>query len=307
MSNPNIKTKVANLEFKNPVVLASGTSGYGYELEKYIDLNQIGGFISKGIYYNPRRGNESPRIYETPCGMLNAIGLQGIGVKRFKEKIIPFWEKYNTLLGVNVAGESEEEYLKVVEYLESENRIDFFEINLSCPNVQAGGKSPSWDPEKTNSIIRGIKDISKKHIMAKLSPNVTYIEEIAKAAEEGGADSISLVNTFVGMSVDIKTRKPHIKNVFGGVSGPAIKPMAVALVHKVFKAVSIPVVGIGGIVSAEDVLEFIIAGASAVQIGTATIIDPQSAIKIIDKLPSLMKKLSYDKIEDLIGSLKTGG
>ncbi len=307
MNRINLESIVGNLRFKNPIILASGTSGYGYELESYINLNKLGGFISKGIYYNLREGNDPPRIYETPCGMLNAIGLQGIGVKRFKREIIPFWEKYETNFGVNVAGEDEEEYVAVVEYLEKESRIDFFEINLSCPNVREGGKSPSWDPAITFSIIKNIKKISKKHIMAKLSPNVTYIEEIALAAEEGGADSISLVNTFVGLAVDIRTKKPMVKNVFGGVSGPAIKPMAVALVHKVAQAVKIPVIGIGGIMRAEDILEFIIAGASAVQIGTASIIDPQASAKILERLPKLMEELGYKDIKSLINSLIKGG
>ncbi len=307
MSEIDLTTKIGNLALKNPIILASGTAGYGYELEKYINFNEIGGFVSKGIYFDPRKGNDSPRIYETPCGMLNAIGLQGIGVKRFRDEIIPFWEKYDTVFGVNVAGETEDEYVKVVEYLEREKRVDFFEINLSCPNVHEGGKSPSWDSQKTFSIIKEIKKISKKHIMAKLSPNVTYIEEIAKAAEEAGADSISLVNTFVGMAVDIKTKKPQIKNVFGGVSGPAIKPMALALVFKVFKSVKIPIVGMGGISSAGDILEFIISGASAIEIGTATIVDPRASLKMLKQLKDLMRALNHKNIKDLIGSIITGG
>ncbi len=304
MSKPDLSVKFGKLKFKNPVILASGTAGYGYELENYIDLNELGGFITKGIYFNPRSGNPSPRIYETPCGMLNAIGLQGIGVKRFKSEILPFWKKYKTILGVNVAGEDEDEYKRVVEYLKDEKRIDFFEINLSCPNVHAGGKSPSWEPETTYKIIKSIKNISDKPIIAKLSPSVTYIEEIGESAEKGGADGISLVNTFVGMAIDIKSRKARISNVLGGVSGPAIKPMALALVYKLHKTVKIPIMGLGGINSAEDVLEFIIAGASVVQIGTASIIDPAASIKIIKSVEKEMVELNYKKIEKLIGKME---
>ncbi len=291
------------LKFKNPIILASGTAGYGYELEEYIDFNNLGGFITKGIYFNPREGNPSPRIYETPCGMLNAIGLQGIGVKRFKKEVLPFWEKYETILGVNIAGENEDEYKRVVEYLKNEKRINFFEINLSCPNVRSGGKSPAWESETTYKIIKSIKNITGKPIIAKLSPNVTFIEEIGESAEKGGADGISLVNTFVGMAIDIKTKKPRIANVFGGVSGPAIKPMALALVYKLFKTVKIPIMGLGGISSAEDVMEFLLAGASVVQIGTATISDPIASIKILDDLKILMKKLNYKNIMEIIGKI----
>jgi dihydroorotate dehydrogenase (NAD+) catalytic subunit len=303
MSKPNLSVRFGNLKFKNPVILASGTAGYGHELENYIDLNELGGFITKGIYFNPRAGNPSPRIYETPCGMLNAIGLQGVGVKKFKSEILPFWDKYKTILGVNVAGDDEDEYKRVVEYLENEKRIDFFEINLSCPNVHEGGKSPSWDPKTTYRIIKSIKDISDKPIIAKLSPSVTYIEEIGDSAARGGADGLSLVNTFVGMAIDVKSRKARISNILGGVSGPAIKPMALALVYKLYKTVKIPIMGLGGINSAEDVLEFIIAGASVVQIGTASIIDPAAAVKIIKSLEKEMLELKYKKIDKLIGKM----
>ena len=303
MSKPDLTVSFGKLKFKNPVILASGTAGYGYELENYINLDELGGFITKGIYYNPRLGNPSPRIYETSCGMLNAIGLQGIGVKNFKKEVIPFWKKYKTKLGVNVAGENRDEYKRVIEYLKNEDRIDFFEINLSCPNVAEGGKSPSWEPETTYEIIKSLKMITDKPIVAKLSPNVTYIEEIGKSAEEGGADGLSLVNTFVGMAIDVRTRKPRITKVFGGVSGPAIKPMALALVYKLFKSVKIPIMGLGGIMSAEDVLEFILAGASVVQIGTATIKDPQAPLKILFELRKIMSSLNYNKIEKLTGKI----
>jgi len=303
MNKLNLTTKIGTLKLKNPIMLASGTCGYGSELEQYFDLNELGGFITKGIYYNPRKGNPSPRIYETPSGMLNSIGLQGVGAKIFKKEILPFWEKYNPVLGVNVAGEHKDEFIRVVDLLQKEKRIDFFEINLSCPNIKDGGRSPSWDSKQTYNILKSLKNITNKPIIAKLSPNVTYIEEIAESAENAGVDAISLTNTFIGMAIDTKTRKPQLGNILGGVSGPAIRPMSLALVYKTARKVKIPIIGIGGITSGNDILEFIIAGASAVQIGTATILDPQAPVKIINDLKKTMQKIGYSNIKDIINSI----
>ena len=300
----DLSFSIGPLRFPNPVVLASGTAGYGYELEPYIDLDLLGGFITKGIYPAPRAGNPSPRVYETPSGMLNAIGLQGIGMVRFRDEVLPFWERYKPPLGINVAGECPEDYARVVEYLDSHPRIDFYEINLSCPNVQTGGRSPSWFPEETKRILSTLRPLTKRPLIAKLSPHARSVEEIAFAAQEAGADGVSLISTFIGLAVDLKSRRPILHNLFGGVSGPAVKPMALAMVYKVFQRVSLPILGMGGIVSGRDLLEFIVAGASGVQIGTATIVDPQAPLRILREASELLPSLGCDSLGELRGSLK---
>ena len=300
----DLSFSIGPLRFPNPVVLASGTAGYGYELEPYIDLDLLGGFITKGIYPAPRAGNPSPRVYETPSGMLNAIGLQGIGMVRFRDEVLPFWERYKPPLGINVAGECPEDYARVVEYLDSHPRIDFYEINLSCPNVQTGGRSPSWFPEETKGILSSLRPLTKRPLIAKLSPHARSVEEIAFAAQEAGADGVSLINTFIGLAVDLKSRRPMLHNLFGGVSGPAVKPMALAMVYKVFRRISLPILGMGGIVSGRDLLEFVVAGASGVQIGTATIVDPQAPLRILREASELFPSLGCDSLGELRGSLK---
>ena len=300
----DLSFSIGPLRFPNPVVLASGTAGYGYELEPYIDLDLLGGVITKGIYPAPRAGNPSPRVYETPSGMLNAIGLQGIGMVRFRDEVLPFWERYKPPLGINVAGECPEDYARVVEYLDPHPRIDFYEINLSCPNVQTGGRSPSWFPEETKGILSTLRPLTKRPLIAKLSPHARSVEEIAFAAQEAGADGVSLINTFIGLAVDLKSRRPILHNLFGGVSGPAVKPMALAMVYKVFQRVSLPILGMGGIVSGRDLLEFIVAGASGVQIGTATIVDPQAPLRILREASELLPSLGCDSLGELRGSLK---
>jgi len=300
----DLSFSIGPLRFPNPVVLASGTAGYGYELEPYIDLDLLGGVITKGIYPAPRAGNPSPRVYETPSGMLNAIGLQGIGMVRFRDEVLPFWERYKPPLGINVAGECPEDYARVVEYLDSHPRIDFYEINLSCPNVQTGGRSPSWFPEETKRILSTLRPLTKRPLIAKLSPHARSVEEIAFAAQEAGADGVSLINTFIGLAVDLKSRRPILHNLFGGVSGPAVKPMALAMVYKVFQRVSLPILRMGGIVSGRDLLEFIVAGASGVQIGTATIVDPQAPLRILREASELLPSLGCDSLGELRGSLK---
>ena len=292
------------LKLKNPVLAASGTFGYGLEFEPYIDLNKLGGFIVKGLYYSPREGNPPPRLVETSSGLLNAIGLPGIGVKRFSEEILPQLRKYNTALIVNVCGEREDEYASVVDYLNKEEGISAFELNISCPNVERDGLCPALNPESAYSVVKLVKKTSSRPLITKLSPNVTDIVEIALSAQEAGTDAISLVNTFLAMSIDIETRKPKLANILGGLSGPAIKPIVLRMVYQVVRQVQVPVIGIGGILSGQDALEFLIAGAKAVEVGTANFIDPESTVKIIEEIEAFCQKNGIDKIEEIIGTLK---
>ncbi|MFB0564764.1 MAG: dihydroorotate dehydrogenase [Candidatus Aminicenantaceae bacterium] len=292
------------LKLKNPVIAASGTFGYGLELAQFVDLNQLGGIVIKGLYFHPRPGNPPPRLVETSCGLINAIGLQGIGVKKFSEEILPQLKKINTVIIVNVCGENEQEYASVVDFLSKKEGIKAFELNISCPNVEKKGLCPALDPDATFSIVRLVKKSSRLPIITKLSPNVTNIEEIALSAQEGGSDGISLTNTFLAMAVDVETRKPKLANVFGGLSGPAIKPIALRMVYQVANRVNIPVIGMGGIFSSEDALEFMIAGAKAVQVGTANLIDPEATLKIIKELRDYCEKNEIKMIEEIIGTLE---
>jgi dihydroorotate dehydrogenase (NAD+) catalytic subunit len=292
------------LKLKNPVIAASGTFGYGLEFEPYVDLNKLGGFVVKGLYYSPREGNPPPRLVETPSGLLNAIGLPGIGVKRFSEEILPQLRKYNTALIVNICGERDEEYASVVDYLNKEEGISAFELNISCPNVEKDGLCPALDPESTHSVVKLVKKTSSRPLITKLSPNVTNIGEIALSAQEAGTDAVSLVNTFLAMSIDIETRKPKLANILGGLSGPAVKPIVLRMVYQVVRQVQIPVIGIGGILSGQDALEFLIAGAKAVEVGTANFIDPESTVRIIEEIEAFCQENSIDKIEEIIGTLK---
>ncbi len=292
------------LKLKNPVLAASGTFGYGLEFEPYIDLNKLGGFVVKGLYYSPREGNPPPRLVETSSGLLNAIGLPGIGVKRFSEEILPQLRKYDTALIVNVCGEREEEYASVVDYLNKEEGISAFELNISCPNVERDGLCPALNPESAYSVVKLVKKTSSRPLITKLSPNVTDIVEIALSAQEAGTDAISLVNTFLAMSIDVETRKPKLANILGGLSGPAIKPIVLRMVYQVVRQVQVPVIGIGGILSGQDALEFLIAGAKAVEVGTANFIDPESTVKIIEEIEAFCQKNGIDKIEEVIGTLK---
>ncbi len=300
----NLETFVGRLRLKNPLILASGTAGYGIELKDYIDYNEIGAFVSKGIHYNEKSGNPSPRIYETPCGMINSIGLQGIGVKRFKNEVLPFWEEFKTLFGVNVSGDNEEEFARVVRYLSESERIDFFEINLSCPNLKEGGVSFSLFPEKVEKIIKLVRNETDKPLWAKLSPQVTFIEEIVEASIKGGAEAVVLANTYVATAIDVEKREPKIANIFGGLSGPAIKPITLALVLKVAKKFDIPIVASGGVFSGYDVLEYITAGASAVEIGTLTLTSPSGYKKVLEEVEGFMKKFNIGSIIKLKGSVK---
>ncbi len=289
---------------KNPVIAASGTFGYGVEFLPFLDLNQLGGFVVKGLYYEPRPGNPPPRLVETTGGLINAIGLQGIGIKRFAEEILPRLEKYHTALFINVCGSIDEEYAAVVEYLNGCPGITAYELNISCPNVKEEGRCPAMYPDATFRIVKQIKAISQRPLICKLTPNAAQITEVALSAQEAGADALSLVNTFLALSVDAETRRPNLANVFGGLSGPAIKPLALRMVYQVAARVSIPVLGMGGIMTGIDAAEFLIAGASAVQVGTANFIDPQAMLGIISGLQEYGQRHGLSRIADLTGTLE---
>jgi len=300
----DLSVTIGPLKLKNPVLTASGTFGYGLEYTPFVDLNRLGGFIVKGLYFSPRQGNPPPRLVETASGLINAIGLPGVGVKRFSDEILPQLRKYDTALIVNVCGESEEEYVSVVDHLEKQNGISAYELNISCPNVKQDGKCPALSPKSTFSIVSLIKKTSTRPVITKLSPNVTDIVEIALSAQEAGSDAISLANTFLAMAVDIETRKPKLGNIFGGLSGPAIKPIILRMVYQVACRVDIPVIGVGGITSGRDTLEYLIAGAKAVEVGTANFVDPETTINIIKELEAFCQAKGIKKIEDIIGTLK---
>jgi dihydroorotate dehydrogenase (NAD+) catalytic subunit len=292
------------LRIKNPVLTASGTFGYGVEFTPFLDLNELGGFVVKGLYFHPRPGNPPPRLVETASGLINAIGLQGIGVKRFSEEILPRLKDFDTALIVNVCGDEDEEYAAVTEYLDKQEGIAAYELNISCPNTKRDGRCPALSPDTTHAVVSLVKKTSKRPIITKLSPNVTDITEIALAAQEGGSDGLALANTFLAMAVDVETRTPRLANVFGGLSGPAIKPLTLRMVYQVAQRVQIPIVGIGGIVSGDDALEYMIAGASAIEVGTANFIDPESTKNIIRDLEAYCRKNGIQSIEQIIGTLK---
>lgn len=292
------------LKLKNPILSASGTFGYGVEFSPFVDLSKLGGIIVKGLYFSAREGNPPPRLVETASGLLNSIGLQGIGVKRFSEEILPQLKKYQTAIIVNVCGESEEEYVSVVDFLKKEECISAYELNISCPNIKRDGQCPALHPDSTFSIVNLVKKNTSKPIITKLSPNVTDVAEIALSAQEAGSDAVSLVNTFLGMAIDVETKSPELANIFGGLSGPAIKPIALRMVYQVANAVNIPVIGIGGIMSGKDALEYLIAGAKAVEVGTANFIDPEISLKIVRELENYCQREGIHKIEEIVGTLK---
>lgn len=292
------------LRLKNPILAASGTFGYGLEYTPFIDLDRLGGFVVKGLYFDPRQGNPPPRLVETSSGLINAIGLQGIGVKRFSEEILPQLLEFSTALIINVCGDQDDEYVRVVEYLDKQPGIHAYELNISCPNVEQDGRCPALDPKATFTVVDKVKKVSKRPIITKLSPNVSDIVEIALSAQEAGTDAISLVNTFLAMAVDVNTREPKLANILGGLSGPAIKPIALRMVYQVASAVKVPVIGMGGIMTATDVLEYLLVGASAVEVGTANFVDPEITIKIIEGLEKYCQENQIEKIEALIGSIK---
>ena len=300
----NTKVNLAGVELKNPVMVASGTFGSGAEYSEFVDLNRLGAVVTKGVASVPWPGNPAPRIAETASGMLNAIGLQNPGIDLFSKRDLPFLEKYDTKVIVNVCGHSTEEYLDVVERLADEPRVDMLEINISCPNVKEGGIAFGQDPKVVEAITKAVKAKAKQPIIMKLSPNVTDITVMAKAAEAGGADCLSLINTLTGMKIDIERQTFAIANKTGGLSGPAVKPVAVRMVYQVANAVKIPIIGMGGICTAEDAMEFILAGATAVSIGTANFANPYTTLEVIDGIEAYMRRHGVEDINELIGLVK---
>ena len=278
----DLSIKLGSLCLNNPVIAASGTFGYGLEYSSLVDLNALGGFSIKGLSLKPKAGNPVPRVIETSSGMLNAIGLENIGLEAFLSEKLPQLKNFNTRIIINFFGDTTQEYVAMARALSDVERLDALEINVSCPNVEKGGSQFSSDPEVLTEVVSSVRKATGKFLIVKLSPNVTDITLLAKAAENAGADALSVCNTFVGMSIDLKTRKPHLANRTGGLSGPAIKPLALNLVYQTVRAVQIPVIGIGGISSGEDAVEFLLAGAKAVQIGTANFIDPASTLHVIE-------------------------
>ena len=300
----NTKVNLAGVELKNPVMVASGTFGSGAEYSEFVDLNRLGAVVTKGVASVPWPGNPAPRIAETASGMLNAIGLQNPGIDLFSKRDLPFLEKFDTKVIVNVCGHSTEEYLDVVERLADEPRVDMLEINISCPNVKEGGIAFGQDPKAVEAITKAVKAKAKQPIIMKLSPNVTDITVMAKAAEAGGADCLSLINTLTGMKIDIERQTFAIANKTGGLSGPAVKPVAVRMVYQVANAVKIPIIGMGGICTAEDAMEFILAGATAVSIGTANFTNPYTTVEVIDGIEAYMRRHGVEDIDELIGRVK---
>ena len=300
----NTKVNLAGVELKNPVMVASGTFGSGAEYGEFVDLNRLGAVVTKGVASVPWPGNPAPRIAETASGMLNAIGLQNPGIDLFSKRDLPFLEKYDTKVIVNVCGHSTEEYLDVVERLADEPRVDMLEINISCPNVKEGGIAFGQDPKAVEAITKAVKAKAKQPIIMKLSPNVTDITVMAKAAEAGGADCLSLINTLTGMKIDIERQTFAIANKTGGLSGPAVKPVAVRMVYQVANAVKIPIIGMGGICTAEDAMEFILAGATAVSIGTANFANPYTTVEVIDGIEAYMRRHGVEDVNELIGLVK---
>ncbi len=299
----NLNVDIGKLRLKNPVMTASGTFGYGEEYSEFVDLNLLGAIVVKGISLKPMAGNPPPRICETSCGMLNAIGLQNVGLKRFLKEKMPYLRRFDTRIIVNILGNSIQEYVKIAEAIDDAG-IDAIELNVSCPNVKKGGIIFGIDIKMLGRLITKVRDSVKNSVLiTKLSPNVSDIKAFARTAEDSGTDAISLINTIPGLSVDINTRRPRIKNVTGGLSGPAIKPIAVRMVYEAFNAVKIPVIGMGGIMDADDAIEFIIAGATAVAVGTANFINPRATSDILNGLIKYMEKENIRDINSLIGSL----
>ncbi len=296
--------ELGGLKLKNPVMTASGTFGYGLEFQPFMDLERLGGVVVKGLSLKPRTGNPSPRIVETPCGMLNAIGLQNVGVEAFIKEKLPLLKKINTPVIANIFGETIEEYSEVAGILDAEEGVSALEINISCPNVKKGGITFGTDPKEAYKVVSAVKKSSPKtHVMTKLTPNVTDIGVMVRAAEDGGTDSISLINTIPGMVVDIEKRRPVLATGTGGLSGPAIRPVAVRLLHEAKRAATVPLIGIGGIMNGRDALEFIIAGASAVQVGTASFIDPEAAVKVVEGIEDYLLR-HKTSVRDIVGSLE---
>ena len=296
------KVKLCGIELDNPIIPASGTFGFGYEFAELYDINILGSLSFKGTTLEPRFGNPTPRIAEAPSGMLNAVGLQNPGVDKVVSEELPkLYRVFDKPVMANVSGFSVDEYVRTVEKLDGEDRIGWFEVNISCPNVHGGGMSFGTSPEAAEEVTRAVRRVTKKPIIIKLSPNITDIVSIAKACEAGGADGVSLINTLMGMRIDLKSRKPLIKNKTGGLSGPAIKPVAVRMIYQVYEGVKIPIVGMGGVSCAEDVIELMLAGATAVEVGAENLVNPFACRDIIEDLPRVMEKYRINSLAEIIG------
>ncbi|MBU0982923.1 MAG: dihydroorotate dehydrogenase [candidate division Zixibacteria bacterium] len=301
---PDLKVTLAGVEFSNPIMTASGCCGYGEELADVFPLEKLGALVTKSITREPRLGHPPPRTAETPAGMLNAIGLANVGVKRFLAEKIPWLETQKTKIIVNVAGSSLDEYVEICAMLADCERADMIELNISCPNVSEGGIQFGTNPAMTEKVIAEVKKVFSRPLVAKLTPNVTDIVEMAKAAEQGGADVLSLINSMVGTSIDIETWQTRLTNNKGGLTGPAIKPIALALVDAVHSNCRLPIIGIGGIATAADVIEFLLVGASAVQVGTALFVEPDAPVKILNDLTSYLKRKQLARVTDLVGQVR---
>jgi dihydroorotate dehydrogenase (NAD+) catalytic subunit len=304
---PSLQTTLCGIALRNPVLAASGTFGYGLEFAKLVDLDALGGLVVKGLSREPIEGNPAPRLYETEAGMINSIGLQNIGVRAFVKEKLPGLARLQTAVFANVFGYQADDYVEVARVLEDHAGLAGYELNVSCPNTRHGGIYFSSDPALLAEVVAAVKRVARRPLIVKLSPNVSAIEPLARAAEESGADAISLVNTFVALAIDARTRTPRIGAGFGGLSGPAIKPIALRMVYQAARAVKIPVVGLGGIATGEDAAEFLIAGARAVEVGTATFWDPRSPLRIAQELAQFLRREKVADVGELVGSLKIGG
>jgi dihydroorotate dehydrogenase (NAD+) catalytic subunit len=302
---PDLRVKIGSLELRNPVLTASGTFGYAREFGSLVNLYRLGGVIVKGISLFPRPGNPPPRIVETSCGMLNAIGLENVGVDRFITEKMPYLLGIDTPVIVNILGDTIEEYRHITEKLTVVPGVSAIEVNISCPNVKKGGVAFGSDPDMSAAVTRVVKESTDLPVIVKLSPNVTDITQIAWAVQQAGADAVSLINTLIGIAVDLKTKRPRLANIIGGLSGPAIKPVALRMVYQVARSVSIPVIGIGGIESAEDALEFMLAGATAVQIGTANFINPRASEEVVEGITDYVIREKLHSVREMIGALET--
>src|SRR5688572_23461473 len=301
---PDLSVELAGIRLKNPVIAASGTFGYGEEFERFVDLQRLGGICVKGTSARPIDGNLPPRLFPTPSGMLNSIGLENVGVDAFIRDKMPFLRTTGSAVFVNVFGFTEDEYVEVIDKLNSCEGIAAYELNISCPNTDRGGMVFGQSPALTEHLTRRLRDRARRPVIVKLSPNVTDIAELARAAENGGADAISVANTFLAMAIDTDTFKPRIHTVTGGLSGPAIRPITLRMVYQSSRAVKIPVIGLGGIVTAEDAVEYFLAGASAIQVGTANFYDPKAPVNVLDGLEKFLKKRGLASTRDLIGKMK---
>lgn len=297
----NLGFSIGDLKFKNPVLTASGTFGYGSEFDDFLDVSRLGGIVLKGTTLEPREGNLYPRMAETPSGMLNSVGLQNKGIEYFEKSIYPRVLNYETNIIVNVNGSYIEDYIALAERVNKLKKISAIELNISCPNVKKGGMAFGTNLKSAREVTREVRSVYSKKLIVKLSPNVTNIVDFARIAEEEGADSVSLINTLLGMSVDVLNMKPALSTITGGLSGPAIKPVALRMVWQVANAIKIPVIGMGGIMSAFDALEFLLAGASAVQIGTASFIDPQASVKILEGIEDYLVKKGFSNLKEIVG------